>query len=319
MSSDKDLILPPVSEDNICLPLSINAVSQYWDVNLPMASAVEIAKKYPKVSGSILIEGMELAERHGLGCIVLHSGMDELRKIINGGIPPIVILPGISRTIQHASVISGYDRESRTILHYIPQQDEQGEFQMGVIPEDQFDALWSEDGYLVIVIAPPEKLSTMPGSKDERSSNRLCFLSEKQNLLGNTDEAIESLKKAILLDPSNSTAYSLLGSIFNEKNSSECISYYENALKINQRSYLAYRGLGNYYLKLQSYEKAEEFYTKAILINATRYGPIYKNRAIARMQMENKSGAREDFEAYLCAVPDASDKDSIREAIVDLK
>ena len=49
MSSDKDLILPPVSEDNICLPLSINAVSQYWDVNLPMASAVEIAKKYPKV------------------------------------------------------------------------------------------------------------------------------------------------------------------------------------------------------------------------------------------------------------------------------
>ena len=83
----------------------------------------------------------------------------------------------------------------------------------------------------------------MPGSKDERSSNRLCFLSEKQNLLGNTDEAIESLKKAILLDPSNSTAYSLLGSIFNEKNSSECISYYENALKINQRSYLAYRGM----------------------------------------------------------------------------
>ena len=233
--------------------------------------------------------------------------------------PPIVILPWISRTIQHASVISGYDRESRTILHYIPQQDEKGEFQMGVIPEDQFDALWSEDGYIVIVIAPPEKLSTMPGSKDERSSNRLCFLSEKQNLLGNTDEAIESLKKAILLDPSNSTAYSLLGSIFNEKNSSECISYYENALKINQRSYLAYRGLGNYYLKLQSYEKAEEFYTKAILINATRYGPIYKNRAIARMQMENKSGAREDFEAYLCAVPDASDKDSIREAIVDLK
>ena len=140
----------------------------------------------------------------------------------------------------------------------------------------------------------------------------MCFLSEKQNLLGNTDEAIESLKKAILLDPSNSTAYSLLGSIFNEKNSSECISYYENALKINQRSYLAYRGLGNYYLKLQSYEKAEEFYTKAILINATRYGPIYKNRAIARMQMENKSGAREDFEAYLCAVPDASDTVSLK-------
>ena len=319
MSSDRDLILPPVKEDNICLPLSINAVSKYWNVTLPMESAVEIAKKYPKVNGSILIEGMELAERHGLGCIVLHSGMNDLRKIIDGGIPPIVILPGISRTIQHASVISGYDNESKTILHYIPQQDEQGEFQMGVIPEDQFDALWSEDGYIAILIAPPEKLSAMPGSEDKRLSNRLCFLSEKQNLLGNSDEALESLKKAILLDPSNSTAHSLLGSIFNEKNSSDCISHYERALEINPRSYLAYRGIGNYHLKLQSYDKAEEFYTKAISINATRYGPIYKNRAIARMQRQNNAGAREDFEAYLCATPDASDRDSIRQALDDLK
>ncbi len=319
MSSDRDLILPPINEDNICLPLSINAVSKYWDVNLPMASAVEIAKKYPNVNGSILVEGMELAERHGLGCVVLHSGMDELRKIINDGIPPIVILPGISRTIQHASVISGYDLESKTILHYIPQQDEQGEFQMGVIPEDQFDALWSEDGYVVIIIAPPEKLSKLPGSKDERYSNRLCFLSEKQNLLGNTDEAIESLKKAISLDPSNSTAHSLLGSILNEKNSSECLSHYEKALEINPRSYLAYRGIANYHLKAQSYKKAEEFYTKAISINATRYGPIYKNRAITRMQQDNKTGAREDFEKYLCATPDATDKDSIRQALDELK
>ena len=67
MSSDKDLILPPVSEDNICLPLSINAVSQYWDVNLPMASAVEIVGKH-----CILIEG--ISQNVSLGCIVLHSG-----------------------------------------------------------------------------------------------------------------------------------------------------------------------------------------------------------------------------------------------------
>ena len=100
---------------------SINAVShRYWDVNLPMASAVEIAKKYPKVSGSILIEGMELAERHGLGCIVLHSGMDELRKIINGGIPPIVILPGISEdTISMPNLNLWIMIENQEQLHYI--------------------------------------------------------------------------------------------------------------------------------------------------------------------------------------------------------
>ena len=45
-------------------------------------------------------------------------------------------------------------------------------------------------------------------------------------------------------------------------------------------------------------KKPRNFYKSHI--DPTRYGPIYKNRAIARMQMENKSGAREDFEAYAC-------------------
>ncbi|MDI1495540.1 MAG: TPR repeat protein [Cenarchaeum symbiont of Oopsacas minuta] len=318
MSSDRDLILPPVTEDNICLPLSINAVSRYWNVDLPMDKATSIAKKYPQINGSILAEGMDLAEDHGLGCIVLHSDMNGLRRIIDDGIPPIAILPGISRTVQHASVISGYDDESKTILHYIPQPNSKGEFQMGVIPEEQFDALWSEDGYIAIIIAPPEKLVNMPCSEEERQSNRLCFLSEKQNLLGDAKSAIKSLKDAIQLYSSNSTAHSLLGSILNENNSAECITHYERALEINPRSYLSFRGLGNYYIKLQSYAEAEKFYTKAISINATRYGPIYKNRAITRMNQGNKTGARKDFEAYLCNTPDALDGDSIRETLAEL-
>jgi len=89
------LLLPLVDEENICLPLPINVVSKYWNIELPMAEAIETAKKYSGFDGSVLIEGIESAERHGLTCKIVHSSLSELKKIIDSGIPPIVILPGI--------------------------------------------------------------------------------------------------------------------------------------------------------------------------------------------------------------------------------
>jgi regulator of sirC expression with transglutaminase-like and TPR domain len=64
--------------------------------------------------------------------------------------------------------------------------------------------------------------------------------------------------------------------------------------------------------------KAEEYYTKAISINQYRFGPIYKNRALARIQLENKSGAKEDLLKYIEQTPNALDKKSIEDAINQL-
>ncbi|MDX1533944.1 MAG: C39 family peptidase, partial [Nitrosopumilaceae archaeon] len=299
-SQEHELILPIIKEDNICLPLSINAVSKYWNIDLPMSEAIDISKKYQNVNGSILIEGIELAERHGLASMIIHSSINELKKIIDMGIPPIVILPGVQNTIQHASVISGYDETEKTIMHYIPEADNDEEFKVGIIPEKQFDKIWSEDGRLMIILAPSDIMMNIPVSNEKSiKSNRLCFLSEKLNLLKNTSEAIESLKNAINLDEKNSTAYSLLGSIYNEQNSPDCVNYYKKSIDINNRSFLAYRGLGNYFLKTQNYSEAEKYYSNALDINSTRYGPIYKNRAIARMQQNKNKQAKSDLENYL--------------------
>ena len=41
---------------------------------------------------------------------------------------------------------------------------------------------------------------------------------------------------------------------------------------------------------------AEEFYSKAIKINPTRYGPLYKNRGIVRLQLKKNQAAKEDFQ-----------------------
>jgi len=235
-SSEHELLLPPVEEENICLPLSVNAVSKYWNIDLPLPEAIEIAKKYSNVNGSILIEGIELAERHGLGSLILHSSISELKI----------------------------------------------------------------------------------GDKKSEKSNRLCFVSERLNIQRKPDEAVQSLKNAIDLDNKNSTAFALLGGILNEQGSPECVKYYEKSIAINDRCYLAYRGLGNYYLKNKQHDNAEQYYTKAIQINPTRFGPIYKNRGLARLEQKKTREARQDFENYLKHTPNAKDKQSILQAISEL-
>ncbi|MGI0009769.1 MAG: tetratricopeptide repeat protein [Nitrosopumilaceae archaeon] len=316
MESEHMLFLPVVEEDeeNICLPLVITVVSKYWGVDLPLSEAKEIAKKYPNMKGSIMIEGIELAERHDLTSLILNSSIKELKKIIDMGIPPIVILPGIHDTVQHASVISGYDETERTIIHYFPQPDT-----VGAIPEKKFDQQWSEDGRLMLLVAPSDLLSKInPENMKMEKSNRFCFISERLRLQKKPTDAVNVLKKALEIDPTNSTALCLLGGMLNDQNSPEAEKYYQKSIEYNKSCYLAYRGLGNYYLKMKDYLNAEKYYTKAIEINPNRFGPIYKNRGLVRLEQNKKSEAKEDFVTYLSQMPSAADKNNILEAIKEL-
>jgi len=314
-----ELLLPLVDEENICLPLPINVVSKYWNIDLSMAEAIETAKKYSGFDGSILIEGIEFAERHGLSCKIVHSSLVELKKIIDLGIPPIVILPGIPEITQHASIITGYDQKEKTILHYIQKGNQDGEQQEGVIPQDIFEKEWSEEGKLLIILAPTDILSSVNLQNDSGDkSNRLCLISEKQNILQNSSEALESLKQAIELDPNNSTALNLLGTMLNAQNSPDCVKNYEKCLDINDKSYLTYNGLGNFYLKTNQFEKAENYYTKAIEINSKRSAKIYKNRAYLREKQNKNSQAKDDLKNYLKYFPKAHDRGIIEQAIREL-
>jgi tetratricopeptide (TPR) repeat protein len=314
-----ELLLPLVEEENICLPLPINVVSKYWNIDLPMAEAVESAKKYSGFDGSILIEGIETAERHGLSCKIVHSSLNELKKIIDLGIPPIVILPGIPEVTQHASVITGYDEEEKTILHYIQKGNQEGEQQEGAIPQKIFEKEWSEEGRLLIILAPSDILASTSFDNDSNDkSNRLCLVSEKQNILKNTSEALESLKQAIELDGNNSTALNLLGAMLNAGNSPDCIKYYEKCLEINNKSYLTLNGLGNFYLKNNQFEKAENYYNEAIKINPKRSAKIYKNRAYLREKQNKNSDAKDDLKSYLKYYPKAPDRGIIEQAIREL-
>jgi hypothetical protein len=300
--------LPLVSkkEDSADLPLVMNVVIKYWgeDFSPPTSGAAGDR-------GATMIHGIELGEALGFSSYIYKSSMKDLKKRIDQGIPPIVITPGIQATVQHATVVSGYNSEERRILTYVPEPDT-----VGAIPESKFEQDWEQDDMIAIIMIPSDMKELL---KNEnlmfRKSNRICFEAEGLRQHGKVNEAIESLQKAIEIDSDNPQAWNLLGGIYNETNSDQAVPCYQNAIKLNSKYYLAYRGLGNYYLKMKDYSLAEAYYSNAININPSRFTPIYKNRAIARMQLGNNQGAKEDLVKYLEQMPAADDRKSIQEAL----
>ena len=316
LDNEHTLVLPLVEskDDEICLPLAINVLLTYWGEYNLIQEAKERARKYKDIKGSIFIEGFELAESRGYVVNIFRGNIQGLKKKIDQGIPSIVIMPGLKDTIQHATVISGYDPEENRIVMYVPEPDT-----VGSIPEKKFTELWEQDGSLTITIIPADmKDINEKESANTDQSYRMCFEAERLLLTGKTKEAIEKLKNASDTNKSNELALDMLGSIYNELKSDEAKNYFEASIKLNPKFYISYRGIGNYYLRKEEYLLAEKSYSSAISINPSRFGPIYKNRGIVRLKLDDKEGAISDLDMYLDQCPQANDKNNIELAIKEL-
>ena len=316
LDNEHTLVLPLVEskDDEICLPLAINVLLTYWGEYNLIQEAKERARKYKDTKGPIFVEGFELAESRGYLVSVFRSNIQGLKKKIDQGIPSIVIMPGLKDTIQHATVISGYDPEENRIVMYVPEPDT-----VGSIPEKKFTELWEQDGSLTITIIPVDmKDVNEKDSAKTDQSYRMCFEAERLLLIGKPKDAIEKLKNAADTNKSNELALDMLGSIYNELKSDEAKNCFEASIKLNPKFYLSYRGIGNYYLRKEEYLLAEKSYSSAISINPSRFGPIYKNRGIVRLKLDDKEGAISDLDMYLDQCPQANDKNNIELAIKEL-
>jgi tetratricopeptide (TPR) repeat protein len=313
--SEHYITLPLLSEkdESVTLPLVINVVTRYWGEEIPLDNGVAV-KNYSGIKGPIMIEGIDRAEKSGFVSYIYEGSMRDLKKRVDQGIPPVVIIPGIHETIQHATIICGYNPEERRLLTYVPQPDT-----VGAIPEVKFEQDWKQDGMVTLILIPKD-MGHLFKNEDLRfkDSNRICFEAERLHHQGNSYGAIDKLRKAVEIDNENPQAWYLLGGVYNELNSEEAVLCYEKTIKINQNYYLAYRGLGNYYLKKKDYTLAEAYYTKAIEINPYRFGPIYKNRAVARLQLNNNPGAKADLIKYLEQTPNAEDRTNVKDALDQL-
>lgn len=260
------------------------------------------------------MEGIELAERHGLASYIYRGSLQDIKTRIDQGIPTIVILPGIYDTVQYASIVAGYNSEERRILTYVPEPDT-----IAAIPDSKFEDDWEQDDRVTLIFVPKDMSDLFSNANLKFNlSNRICFQAEKLRMQGKINQALEQLRIAVKAEDDNPQVWCLLAAIHNDLNLKEATQYYERAIEINPRYYLGYRGLGNYYIKRKDYPSAEFYYTKAINVNPNRFGPIYKNRALARIELRDNFGAKEDLLHYLTQTPDATDRKTIEDAIQQL-
>lgn len=312
-SEDQMIHLPIVTKESehVYLPLVVNVVSKYWGEQIDVNEVEGSAELYRGVKSTIMIEGIELAEKHGLVSYIYKGSISDVKKRVDQGIPSIVVMPGIQETIQHASIVCGYSNDERRIFTYVPEPDT-----IGAIPEVMFENDWEQEDMTTIVIVPKDIGAILEKENLKfLNSNRLGFEVEKMKRQIPINEVIQRLKLALRKEEDNAQAWYILGSLYNEINLPECIGCYEKAVSLNPKLYLAYRGLGNYYLKNKEFIKAEDQYTKAIGINAKRYASIYKNRAVARTEIGKHTEAKHDLVEYLAQLPNAHDRKSIEEAI----
>ncbi|MDP9197207.1 MAG: C39 family peptidase [Thermoproteota archaeon] len=310
------LILPTVSknEDNPCMPLAINVVLKYWGEEKFVEEAHERSKRYSNIKGSLFVEGLEIAESHGFTVHTYKGELKELKKRIDQGIPIIVIMPGIYEAIQHATIVTGYSTEEGRILTYIPEPDKEGAF-----PEREFLDYWEQDGSISVMILPKDIVKRIKEDElEQKKSYRMCLEAERFIQTRNLQSAISLVKNALHLNERNALAWSILGSVYNDLASEEAIKCFQRSIDLNPRFYLSYRGMGNYHLKKGEYLLAEKYYTEAINLHAHRFGPIYKNRAIARMNTNDREGAKSDLSRYLEECPTAHDRSEIESSINQL-
>ena len=316
MSSNKNILTVPLvdrKEDLLCLPLAINAISRYWGEIGLLDKAQERAKKYDKKIATIFMEGIELVEEFGFSTYIYKGNLRDIKKRIDQGIPLIVILPGINETIQHATVVNGYDSDEHRIITYVPQSDT-----FGAIPEKQFLDYWAQDGFITLILLPNDMSNIIENEIKLNQSYRNCFEADRLIYCHKNEEAMILLKSVITMHSDNDLAWNMLGSLYNEVNLVEAKTCFEQCLKLNPRFYLSLRGLGNFYLKKKNYQLADKYYSDAISVHSSRFGSIYKNRAIVRLQLDMKDDARSDLNTYLRQCPDAHDKKEIEMALKEL-
>jgi hypothetical protein len=311
------IILPLVNktEDNVVFPLVLNVISRFWGEEIPTDEIEKRTINYKKFKGTVFIEGLEMIEKKlNLSFVVYRGSLSDIKKRVNQGFPVIVVLPGIGDTVQFATIVCGYDANENRVITYVPEPDS-----YGAIPEDKFEDEWSQDDFFSILIYPKDMNDIFKNDVFEfEKSNRIYLETERLKIHGKMQESIDLLNSIVNNNLSNKEnagdnpqILCLLAGILNEQNDEKCVPLYQRIIKINPKFYLAYRGLGNFYLKNKNYQLSKEYYTKAIEINPIRFGPIYKNLGIVLSELGDNEAAKGSFKTYLKNVPNAPDKDNI--------
>ncbi len=139
---------------------------------------------------------------------------------------------------------------------------------------------------------------------------------EKLLLEDKPQEARLKLEAALNENPKNEKIYLYLGIIYEQLNDPErSIQVLRRGLSIAKKHKdLIYYNIGNNFFRQEEYTLAVEMYSKAVEVNL-QFDDAYLNRANSRLELENYSGARDDYIQYLQLAPSSPQREQIEELI----
>jgi tetratricopeptide (TPR) repeat protein len=127
------------------------------------------------------------------------------------------------------------------------------------------------------------------------------------------EEALETYRNVIKIDPSYAEAYAKIGSIlrFDEKRREEAIAAIENAIKLNPKMLSAYDDLGDLFAYAKDYKRAEETFRKGMAADPKHMAGRF---SLGRMMVKQGllAEARELWEGR------TSDEDRTMPSFIDL-
>lgn len=136
-----------------CGPAALATVLAHQ--NLPITPEQLVAQVYvPERQGSLQVEMLAAARRHGMVSYTLAPKMSDLLREVEAGNPVIVLQDlGIGPFQKwHYAVVAGYDLpEEKIILR-------SGDKKREVLPIGSHEFVWRKSGYWAMVVSPPERI-----------------------------------------------------------------------------------------------------------------------------------------------------------------
>lgn len=140
-------------EDFQCGPAALATVVNYWRARLEMGNPVapeSIAQEiYSPTAKGVLGMDLELyGKRHGFSANQYSGSLSDLRKSIDQGIPPIIMVDYglLSIQLNHFIVITGYT--AKGVLANTGREENQS------IGERRLESIWKKTGYWTLVLKP---------------------------------------------------------------------------------------------------------------------------------------------------------------------
>lgn len=139
-----------------------------------------------------------------------------------------------------------------------------------------------------------------------RAAEALCQKGFSFSVNGEDQKALEYFKKATESDPTDSEAWSGLGSCYaGLNNPDDAIAAYKQAVEASPREAASHFHLGNYYGKLGRFEEAVGAYREAIVLNSG-FEAAYYNMGLALTRLGRFDEGLAAFENVTRINPDAA-------------